>query len=104
MKLTKKQHQIMDVIMKGNVDEDNYTISWVDLDQLVERLPYKTSKDSIIFSIRALIAKGLVEKGARELRRGRVRGTLVPTDLAFDVLRAKPTPKSVEYDGIVEFF
>lgn len=104
MRLTKKQHQIMEVIMKGNVDEENYTISWVDLDQLVERVPYQTSKDSIMFSIRALIGKGLIKKGARELRRGRIRGTLVPTELAFDVLRRQPSASVSEYDGIVELF
>lgn len=32
-------------------------------DELLEVLPYKTTKQSIQFSIRALIKKGLVEKG-----------------------------------------
>lgn len=35
----------------------------LDLDELLEVLPYKTTKQSIQFSIRALIKKGLVEKG-----------------------------------------
>ena len=33
------------------------------LDELLEVLPYKTTKQSIQFSIRSLIKKGLVEKG-----------------------------------------
>ncbi|WP_411512025.1 hypothetical protein QM042_02020 [Escherichia coli] len=35
----------------------------LDLDELLEVLPYKTTKQSMQFSIRALVKKGLVEKG-----------------------------------------
>ena len=34
----------------------------LDLDELLEILPYRTTKQSIQFSLRALIKKGLVEK------------------------------------------
>ena len=53
----------------------------IDLDQLLERLDYKTSKESLQFSLRALIGHGLIRKGERELRRDRVRQTIVPTGL-----------------------
>lgn len=51
----------------------------IDLDQLLERLDYKTSKESLQFSLRALIGHGLIRKAERELRRDRIRQTLVPT-------------------------
>ena len=44
-----------------------------DMDQLLERLSWTPSKESLQFSIRALIAKGLIEKAGIETRRGRNR-------------------------------
>lgn len=80
MILTEKQVKIMDVIIRGNPDG-----SWVDLDQLIERLDYKPSKDSMHFSSRALIKHGLVEKKAREVRRGQPRCIFAPTAKAYYV-------------------
>lgn len=51
----------------------------IDLDQLLERLDYQTTKESLQFSLRALIGHGLIRKAERELRRDRIRQTLVPT-------------------------
>ena len=42
MNLTRKQVMIVDTILKGNPDG-----TWLDIDQLIENLPYETSKDSI---------------------------------------------------------
>jgi hypothetical protein len=64
--LTTKQNQILAVIAAGNADG-----SFVDLDQLLERLPYETTKQSIHFSIRALVAREYLEKAGVEKRRGR---------------------------------
>lgn len=85
MILTEKQLHIMSVIMKGNDDG-----SFVDLDQILERIPYETTKQSIQFSIRALIERQLINKKPHEKRRGRRRVVLGPTELAFFVMRSGP--------------
>lgn len=76
MHLTDKQIEQMKVICAGNTDG-----SVVDIDQILERLNYKPSKQSFQFSLRALIKKDLVMKGIRESRRGRERQTIIPTAL-----------------------
>ncbi|EEQ7664251.1 hypothetical protein ABGD54_RS21245 [Escherichia coli] len=58
MTLTNKQKDIIKTLNLGY--ERGHLL---DLDELLEVLPYKTTKQSIQFSIRALIKKGLVEKG-----------------------------------------
>ncbi|EHW2530795.1 hypothetical protein K3F15_001796 [Escherichia coli] len=58
MTLTDKQKDIIKTLNLGY--ERGHLL---DLDELLEILPYKTTKQSIQFSIRALIKKGLVEKG-----------------------------------------
>ena len=58
MTLTEKQKDIIKTLNLGY--ERGHLL---DLDELLEVLPYKTTKQSIQFSIRALIKKGLVEKG-----------------------------------------
>ncbi|HAM5648751.1 TPA: hypothetical protein KIE80_004026 [Escherichia coli] len=58
MTLTDKQKNIIKTLNLGY--ERGHLL---DLDELLEVLPYKTTKQSIQFSIRALIKKGLVEKG-----------------------------------------
>ncbi|EES1601965.1 hypothetical protein PTT82_004571, partial [Escherichia coli] len=58
MTLTDKQKDIIKTLNLGY--ERGHLL---DLDELLEVLPYKTTKQSIQFSIRALIKKGLVEKG-----------------------------------------
>ena len=58
MTLTDKQKEIIKTLNLGY--ERGHLL---DLDELLEVLPYKTTKQSIQFSIRALIKKGLVEKG-----------------------------------------
>jgi hypothetical protein len=45
----------------------------VDLDQLLERLSWKPTKQSLQFTIRALISKGVLMKADPEVRRGRKR-------------------------------
>ncbi|HFX7198931.1 TPA: hypothetical protein ACIFSF_000446 [Escherichia coli] len=58
MTLTDKQKDIIKTLNLGY--ERGHLL---DLDELLEVLPYKTTKQSIQFSIRAMIKKGLVEKG-----------------------------------------
>lgn len=89
MRLTHKQIEQMQVISAGNKDG-----SPVDIDEILERLSYKPSKESFQFSLRALIAKELVEKGAREVRRGRERQTIVLTKTGESMF-PKPKPVSL---------
>lgn len=78
--MSQKQVAIMRAIMRGNTEGD-----FLDLDELLTVLPYSTSKQSLQFSIRALIKHGLVEKKPEELRRGRLRRVLAPTLLAYEL-------------------
>lgn len=66
MNLTSKQIEILTVIAAGVAAGEA-----PDLSQIVERVRYMTTKESMQFSIRALIKHGLVEKLAIEKRRGR---------------------------------
>lgn len=81
--LSKKQRQILEVLIKGNPDG-----TWVDLDQLLERLPYRTTKPSIQHSIRILIEKGMMERKDLERRRGADRRLLAPTMKAYSLIRS----------------
>lgn len=65
--LSEKQKTILKVIQKG-IDGD-----FVDLDQLLELVDYETTKQSMQFSIRALVNRRLIEKLPTETRRGRAR-------------------------------
>lgn len=87
--MTVKQWAIMKVIVKGNINVHGDRISWCDKRQILERLPYSTTRDSLIFSIRALVSHGLIEKGPRELRGGRVRQPYIPTEKALRIVEGK---------------
>jgi len=73
----------------------------VDLDQLIERTSYKPSKQSMHFSIRALVNRGFIEKGAREKRRGAVRIVyrILPLGQHFVVHKTASFVSSVEDDA-----
>ena len=75
MHLTQKQIELLRVI--GTRNEDG---SAVDLDQILELLSYQTTKQSLQFSIRALIAHDLIQKDAPEKRRGRTRTVISLTE------------------------
>ena len=70
MRLTPKQVELLNIIQKANPDG-----TLIDMDELLERASYKPTKESMHFSIRALIVRGLIEKGDREKRRHAVRAT-----------------------------
>lgn len=76
MHLTTKQIELLRVIAAGNDDG-----SPADLDQILERVSYKPTKQSIQFSIRALIGHGLIEKLGTDKRRGRQRVLIGATPL-----------------------
>lgn len=101
MHLTIKQIELLGVIGKRNDDGEA-----VDLDQILERLSYKPTKQSLQFSIRALIAHGLIQKDAPVKRRGRTR-TLISLTKTGEAMSgtAKPTPSFVldeETDAMFE--
>lgn len=80
MSLSIKQKAILKVIKVGNHDGTP-----VDMDQLLQRLPYETSKASMQFSIRALIGRGLLAKAEeRKLRAGRLRVCYLLTPVGWE--------------------
>lgn len=83
MRLTTKQRQLLDAIIKGNPDG-----TWLDLDQLLEKLPYEPTKMSLQFSIRSLMNRGFLERKALEFRRGATRRTIAPTAAAYEARKA----------------
>lgn len=83
MNLTIKQIALLKVVHTGNTDG-----SPVDLDEILERLDYDTTKQSLQFSLRALIAKGLLEKAGTEKRRNRVRVLFELTSLGAAMFSA----------------
>lgn len=84
MKLTTKQIHLLTVIRDGNPDGRR-----ADLDQILIRLPYETTKQSLQFSIRALIRKGLIQKEDAEKRRGKRRRVIGLTDLGKLLLNSE---------------
>lgn len=76
--ITDKQYKILVVICEGNKDLNGKFESPVDLDQLLERIAYDTTKESMQFSIRALMRRGLITKD-KERRRGALRAVYYPT-------------------------
>lgn len=82
MYLTTKQMQIMATVVRANPDG-----SYLDMDQIVEKVPYETTKQSMQFSIRALIKKGLLEKKTNEVRRSRSHIIISPTLLGMESMK-----------------
>lgn len=74
----------MEVIVAGNDDGTN-----VDIDQILEALPYDTSKESLQFSLRALVNKNCIKKMPTETRRGRARVIYSATDHGNSYFMAK---------------
>lgn len=81
MSFTVKQIQILTILCRGS---DEPGEKWCDIDQLLEKLEtdfqWKTTKQSIQFSIRILIKKGYIVKHEKEIRRGRSRVIIAPTE------------------------
>lgn len=74
MNLTTKQAALLQVILAGDKSGDH-----CDIDQILERLPYQTTKQSLQFSLRAMVDKGCIEKAGRVVRRQRQRETYKAT-------------------------
>ena len=91
--------ELLRVIGTGNEDG-----SACDLDEILERVSYKPTKQSIQFSIRALISHGLIQKGPSEKRRGRVRAIIELTDTGRSVTGKKKSSylEDTESEEIME--
>lgn len=94
MHLTQKQLELLRVIGTRNPDG-----TAVDLDQILERLSYAPTKQSLQFSIRALIAHDLIQKDAPEKRRGRTR-TLISLTKAGQIMNGTPRVESFVSDVV----
>lgn len=98
MRLTDKQIELIRVIGRKNTDG-----SYADIDQILERLNYKTSKQSLQFSLRALSEHGLIERIPKVKRRNQSRTLIALTALGehFAAVHT-PTLKSsiVEVNGV----
>ena len=96
MGLTTKQRALMGVIVAGNDDGTN-----LDIDQILEALPYDTSKESLQFSLRALVNKGCIQKMPTETRRGRARVIYAATAYgnSFFMAKHKEFSPDVEIDA-----
>lgn len=98
MYLRDKQFEVLSVIAEGNSDG-----SITDLDEIIDRCRYKPTKEAIQFSLRSLIAHGLVEKVGREKRRGRVRALIAATHMGKHFAAAnKPISAIVEPRSLSE--
>tara|TARA_B100000749_G_C18428031_1_gene466640 strand:+ start:1067 stop:1360 length:294 start_codon:yes stop_codon:yes gene_type:complete len=81
-----KQTEIMKVIVKGNPDG-----SFVDIDQILERLSYTTTKPSLGFSLRSLVNKGLITRDEKLRKRdGHRRRVIKPTILGYELTKQLP--------------
>src|SRR5260370_967584 len=85
MNLTDKQIEIMKVVSAAMPVA-------ADLDQILERLSYRTSKASLQFSIRALERHDLITRAESDNRRGRVRRLIVPTPTGLAVVNGTGRP------------
>lgn len=81
--LSPKQWEVVQIILRGNPEDG----SWIDFDQLLDRCSYKPTKDTMHFTLRSLVSRGLVEKKDLEMRRGAQRRVLAPTSKAYEVAR-----------------
>lgn len=80
-RLTDKQLLLLKVIADGSGVPSDW---WLDLDQILgnlKMLGWETTKQSLQFVVRALVAKGFVEKRSVRRRRSYHRRLLATTDI-----------------------
>lgn len=107
--LTRKQSALMKVIMAGNIDAKGNRISWCDYTQILDRLPYTTTRESLMCSIRILREQNWIKAAGKEIRDGRAKQTIEPTAVALRILAPEPEVKirgakitEIIFDDIVE--
>ncbi|MGZ8172596.1 MAG: hypothetical protein ACXWT0_01710 [Methylobacter sp.] len=84
MRITNKQIALLAAIRKGG-DNGEFT----DLDQILANLDYDTTKQSLQFSLRALIKRGWAIKHEQETRRKQSRRVISLTALGYDIAAAR---------------
>ncbi len=94
MRITNKQMAILKVVIAGNTDAGKF--SPCDLDQIIARIGYNPTKDAIQFSIRKLIAKGLIFKSGFESRRDRRHVLISPTTELKTLFASKDNHSYIE--------
>lgn len=80
--VTSRQLEVM--LKMGEIETG--TGRFADLDQILDAVSWGPSKESLQFVLRSLISKGLLEKTARESRRGRVRVCFKATEKGLNAL------------------
>lgn len=93
-RLTPHMRDILKIVVKGNADG-----SFTDLDQILDRIVMNRTKQSIQFTIRTLVKKGLIAKSGRQTRRGRSRVIIVATEMGYEMAHQHYTPEHAEELG-----
>lgn len=99
--LTTKQRAIIKIVVMGNLDASGSRVSDVDVYQIQSRVPYETTRESLMCSLAILKKQGWIVPGGKECRDGRMKQTLQPTASAIRVVNPpKPvsTPVYQEFD------
>jgi hypothetical protein len=92
--MTTKQREIMKVVVRGNLDASGTRVSDVDVYQIMSRVPYESTRESMMCSLAILKKQGWIIPGGKEMRDGRMKQTLAPTAVAIRVV-TPPKPAHV---------
>lgn len=95
--LTRKQFAILNIIVEGNEAGADPLDVLVDLDQVIERIPYLTSKAAIQFSIRSMVEAGFIVKSKRQKRRGASRALYSATEIGSYRINPKTPSAAASY-------
>ena len=98
VRMTSKQWDVLTIIVNGNGEVEGNFIP-VDLDQILERQSYISTKQSLQFILRSLVEKGLIEKGGMENRRDRQRRLYFPTTLGKQMFGTETDHSFVEKES-----
>lgn len=98
--LTTKQRHVMKIVVMGNLDATGSRVSNVDVYQLQSRLPYETSRESLMCSLAILKKQGWIVPGGKEIRDGRSKQTLEPTAVAIRVMTPPKPVATPVYEEI----
>lgn len=95
--LTTKQRHFLKIVVMGNLDAKGNRVSNVDVYQVQTRLPYETTRESLMCSLAILVKQGWIVKAGKEHRDGRMKQTLEPTPQAIRVINPPPPVREPEY-------
>jgi hypothetical protein len=104
LRMTEKQRDIMKAVCGGNKNDNGEITTWCDVDQIIDRLSYLVTKPAFYCSLRFLTKKGMIIRGDREVRRGRKRAVIVPTNLGFSHMQSSIPLKYMETEDGFETY